>query len=123
MNRRRSCLKPVCLIRKKEEKRSADLSGTDSGKAGICGSDTAAVSKIRNGWIRIEKPRCMQGGYTASGYIRSYRVRVCRTEDGTCAKAVSGSTDHDRCDDTGRRRLCGKAGRCRMGRKSSPDIS
>ena len=65
----------------------------------------------------------MQGGYTASGYIRSYRVRVCRTEDRTCAKVVSGSTDHDRCDDTGRRRLCGKAGRCRMGRKSSPDIS
>ena len=44
----------------------------------------------------------MQGGYTASGYIRSYRVRVCRTGDGTCAKVVSGSTDHDRCDDTGK---------------------
>lgn len=93
----------TCMpVRKKEEKQSADCLGQILAKPGICGSDTAAVSKIRNGWIRIEKPRYMQGGYAASGYIRSYRVRVCRTEDGTCAKAVSGSTDHDRCDDTGR---------------------
>ena len=78
----------TCMpVRKKRRKAVGRLSWTDSGKAGICGSDTAAVSKICNGWIRIERPRYMQGGYTASGYIRSYRVRVCRTGDGIHAKS------------------------------------
>ena len=45
----------TCMpVRKKEEKRSADV-WDRFWQSGICGSDTAAISKIRNGWIRIEK--------------------------------------------------------------------
>ena len=46
---------------KKEEKPAARLSGTDSGRAGICGSNPAAVSKVSDGWICIEKPGRLRG--------------------------------------------------------------
>ena len=46
---------------KKGRKTGSRLSGTDSGKAGICGSDTAAVSKVSDGWICTEKPGRLRG--------------------------------------------------------------
>ena len=59
----------TCMpVRKKKEKAVGRLSGTDSGKAGICGSDTAAVSKICNGWIRIEEAEIYAG--------RIYSIRL-----------------------------------------------
>ena len=46
---------------KKRRKTGSRLSGTDSGRAGICGSNPAAVSKVSDGWICIEKPGRLRG--------------------------------------------------------------
>lgn len=46
---------------KKRRKTGSRLSGTDSGRAGICGSNPAAVSKVSDGWICTEKPGRLRG--------------------------------------------------------------
>mgnify|MGYP000948693909 CR=1 FL=1 len=47
----------ICMLGiKKEEKTAAD-----SGRAGICGSNPAAVSKVSDGWICTEKPGRLRG--------------------------------------------------------------
>lgn len=46
---------------KKEEKPAADCLGQILGRAGICGSNPAAVSKVSDGWICTEKPGRLRG--------------------------------------------------------------
>ena len=53
--------KSVCRESKKEGKTGSRLSGTDPGRAGICGSNPAAVSKVSDGWICTEKPGRLRG--------------------------------------------------------------
>ena len=45
---------------KKEEKTGSRLSGTDSGRAGICGNNQP-FPKVSDGWICTEKPGRLRG--------------------------------------------------------------